>query len=762
MIQKRTVIIGVIGIVLILFFFVAFLAYQAYIANNTPILPQSQQLVGEQGLSPDSEFLTSATSAQLRLRANKTFIYKSSEVGEEAARDFIANGINTDGSLLFPSNTQQTLSTSKLLKEKLAEHYYFEQLIDEIPVYGSSVIVHIRNGDEIYATEGKVLSTVTIPEPVVTEQQAKETALLQAAVDGNGEELLITKVEKTILNKQLIGFPDDASNYIVVAISVEGKSGLFYTTYFVDLVTGQILHQDSQVYDAKNRVVKDASKCSSVSNLDQCQQPIIRSENGPPTGNADADVAYDIIGTIYDYYSRTFGRDSYDSLGGVINILPNFPLVIVSPTGSSTDCKNAFWVAQYSAMVICVGMAVDDVLMHEFTHGVTIATSGLRNFAQSGSINESISDLMTTALDNDWTMGEDSRAGTIRFIDNPPSKNHPDRLFSENYLCTETTNCTSQNSYCGSHTNAGVLNKTGYLIAQGGSFNGCDMKGIGKQKMNAIVYRSILYLTPTANFSDMASALMQACEDLYDIDTCREVEKAIQATEMDQQRLGNQVSPRCTGVQAKVPNCRDTNSLPDSENPTNTPAYITPTNTPISIPTDIPITLNQQPSAIPTSVVQNTQCVPMYKPDENGCEQPTLVAPGANATQGPITFQWCTSTPQQRFFFRADYNQDSPNSPDVRRDEQIGGTITLAVPSGNHSWWVHSYCVGPNGGYLSKASGQNVSVAKGSGNQPTTNGVQPTTNTARPTSARQRYSTPVPPTVTVTPATGGSSQRVLE
>ena len=64
-----------------------------------------------------------------------------------------------------------------------------------------------------------------------------------------------------------------------------------------------------------------------------------------------------------------------------------------------------------------------DTAAHEFTHGVTENTAGLRYQCQSGALNESISDIMAWNLDpEDPTYGEDRNGdgpddpdgGTIR------------------------------------------------------------------------------------------------------------------------------------------------------------------------------------------------------------------------------------------------------------------------------------------------------------------------------------------------------------
>jgi hypothetical protein len=365
-------------------------------------------------------------------------------------------------------------------------------------------------------------------------------------------------------------------------------------------------------------------------------------------------------------------------------------------------------------MAICDNMVANDVLAHEFTHGITAATSNLEYVAQSGAINESLSDIMATAVDPDWNIGEDTVLGVVRSMDNPPAKNFPDRLFSNIYACPPSgvvskNSCTGSTDYCGVHKNSSVLNKAFYLMAQGGTFNGCTMQSIGEDKAHAIAFRALTtYLTQTSNFREVYNTFIHSCEELYDENTCAEVKKALQATELDQQPVGTQTGPRCSGTAAKKPACVGNEPTQGAEP--------TKPNQPTS---GTQPTQGAQVTAAPTGssgVVDMSGCKPKYKPDANGCEQPTLYTPNGVEGPGPVTFTWCASKPQQGFNFRLDVNSDNPAKPDVVQDRMPGTSITINVPKGKHAWWVHTFCADGKNGYLSTASGRTLEVKEiGSG-----------------------------------------------
>lgn len=81
----------------------------------------------------------------------------------------------------------------------------------------------------------------------------------------------------------------------------------------------------------------------------------------------------------------------------------------------------------------------------------------------------------------------------------------------------------------GVHTNSGIVNKAAYLLSQGGTHYGVSVTGIGRDKMGNIFYRALAYyLTPTANFSQLRAACVQAAADLYG-STSQEVNAVKQA-----------------------------------------------------------------------------------------------------------------------------------------------------------------------------------------------------------------------------------------
>jgi hypothetical protein len=204
-------------------------------------------------------------------------------------------------------------------------------------------------------------------------------------------------------------------------------------------------------------------------------------------------------------------------------------------------------------------MVADDIVAHEFTHGVTQHESNLFSYYQSGAISESLSDLWGEYYDqingrgNDaanvkWQIGEDAPAlGTKRSMSNPLAFGDPDKMSSVNYYEGEADSG-------GIHHNNGINNKAVYLMVAGGSFNGKTVSALGWDKTLAIYYEAnTKLLSSGADYSDLYYTLQQACSNLIGqkgitVANCAEVKDAIDAVEMNGQPASNfnTNAPLCT------------------------------------------------------------------------------------------------------------------------------------------------------------------------------------------------------------------------
>jgi Zn-dependent metalloprotease len=292
----------------------------------------------------------------------------------------------------------------------------------------------------------------------------------------------------------------------------------------------------------------------------------------------DADKAHQYAADTFVFYNTHHQRNSFDNQGSTITSTVHY----------GVNYRNAFWTGYQ--MVYGDGMAADDVVGHEITHGVTQYTSNLIYSYQSGAINESFSDVwgefidQTNSSGNDmpsvkWMLGEDTPLGIIRSMSNPPTYGHPDKMSSPYYYKGSGDNG-------GVHINSGVNNKAAYLMVDGATFNGRTIIGIGLNKTAAVYYEAQAnLLTAGSNYNDLYYALIQACQNLIGgadgitQNDCDQVTLAAEAVEM----------------------------IPPPP-PTPTPTF-TPTFTPINTATFTP-TATATPSQTPTNTFTPTATPP--------------------------------------------------------------------------------------------------------------------------------------------------------
>lgn len=158
-----------------------------------------------------------------------------------------------------------------------------------------------------------------------------------------------------------------------------------------------------------------------------------------------------------------------------------------------------------------------DIVAHELTHGVTFHNSGLGGAGETGAINEAMSDIYASAIENnhgdlDWLMGDDF--GTFRNLMNPNAESHPDTYHGFHWEYGSTDNG-------GIHTNCMVIDYWFYLLVNGGTGtndigNAYTVNGIGMT--DAMLLMDELqahYLTPTVDMHEFRELALEAAGNLW-------------------------------------------------------------------------------------------------------------------------------------------------------------------------------------------------------------------------------------------------------
>ena len=168
-----------------------------------------------------------------------------------------------------------------------------------------------------------------------------------------------------------------------------------------------------------------------------------------------------------------------------------------------------------------MSLSVDlDVVGHEMFHGVTEFTSRLEYVSQSGSLNESYSDIFGIIIANstiadrahwNWKIGEglSPDGKPFRDMSNPARFGQPDNMKDYRNLPE-----TEDGDWGGVHTNSGIHNFAAYnvMIAKGAS---------GKflmttEEVAAIFYLALTqHLSRTSQFNDSLRGVLLSAQTLF-------------------------------------------------------------------------------------------------------------------------------------------------------------------------------------------------------------------------------------------------------
>lgn len=207
---------------------------------------------------------------------------------------------------------------------------------------------------------------------------------------------------------------------------------------------------------------------------------LVRKEGAKATKDAAANRAYDGLGATWDLYWTAFQRDSLDAKG----------MALIASVHFQQRYDNAFW--DGTQMVFGDGdgtyfndfTSSVDVIGHELTHGVTQFTAGLTYVAQSGALNESLSDVFGSlvkqkvkgqaAADADWLIGEGLFTAKVQGValrsmkapgtayDDPVIGKDPQPADMDGYVNLPSD---ADHDNGGVHTNSGIPNRAFYLAA---------------------------------------------------------------------------------------------------------------------------------------------------------------------------------------------------------------------------------------------------------------------------------------------------------
>ncbi len=414
-----------------------------------------------------------------------------------------------------------------------AEHVRLQQTHAGIPVSGAQMTVHLH-GSYVTALHAK---TVADLDGVDVEPAVDKAAALTAAADRVATKYGVARPQLTVPQLELFnrGLFEGTRGATRLSWFVEAQAPRLLVFVWVDAHTGEVLFDVNQATDGLTRAIYDQN----YNAMTPLPGMLTRFEGSPPSGVAAADDVYDFTGDTYNYYLTMHGRDSFDDLGAAM-----ISTVRYCDSDCGCPCFNAFWNGNQTVFGTDP-FNTDDVVGHEWTHGVTQYTAGLIYYKAPGAMNESFSDIFGETIDLlnpggydtpavRWHIAEAANLTTgIRNMMSPntfPGQDPP-KMTAPQFYCADT-------DAGGVHSNSGIGNHAYALMVDGGTYNGYTISGIGLTKAAKIEYRALtVYLTPTSEYADDYDALQQACTDLLGVEgitvaDCAEMKKALDAVEM--------------------------------------------------------------------------------------------------------------------------------------------------------------------------------------------------------------------------------------
>jgi Zn-dependent metalloprotease len=320
-----------------------------------------------------------------------------------------------------------------------------------------------------------------------------------------------------------------------IAIRALGKA----ERVFVSAMTGGVLLSFSEIYDAgtattasdifgQTRTINVQSSGTPVrySMFDTSKPMYSATTNtgviaiydgsaspSPLSSSASATSGFDPVAVsaaynlskVYDFYSATFSRSSFDGKGTSIRAFVRYP-----DPKTNGPYKNASWDGQFMRFGNADAYAAaSDVVGHEYTHAVVQYSANLIYNGESGALNESFADIMGEAFEryltgtNDWLMGTLLQVQS-RSMKNPQSKGQPATM-------SQYSRLTSTNDYGGVHLNSGITNYAFYLLAEG-----LPSGRIGFENARNIFYRALTTkLNSRSTFQDLRPACILSANELF-------------------------------------------------------------------------------------------------------------------------------------------------------------------------------------------------------------------------------------------------------
>lgn len=400
-------------------------------------------------------------------------------------------------------------------------HLRLDQTYAGIPVFAAQMVIQLNeDGDVEYissdvmtADEGLGVEGDWLV-PAVTRTEAEEIGVGTLMAENAGMQFQTEPATRMIYQPSVVG--NEGPGRVVWLVRVVSLPDPWVAEQvLIDAQSGEVVLRCTLVRNALHREIYDA---------DNSLLGVRRRTDGTPPylPVADVDRAYDGLEYAYNFYRDLHTRDGVDGEGSLLKAF-----VRICYPHETCPWRNIGWIGQgHNCLFLGEGFVADDIIAHEFAHGVTEYAAGLVYMNESGSIDESLADIggelvdLTNGAGDDsdavkWQIGEDLPGGALRDMSRPSARPNcqADRRRSENWKSLPPDVPPSAgNDYGYVHNNCGVGNKLFCLLVDGGTFNGGHVDAMGVSQVEALYYEvQTNHLLPcAADYNDLYFALTRA------------------------------------------------------------------------------------------------------------------------------------------------------------------------------------------------------------------------------------------------------------
>jgi vibriolysin len=405
-------------------------------------------------------------------------------------------------------------------------HTHFDQTINGIKVYGTSMIMHANSTTSAFSLSSAASSVYSVTGTLATNSSPSFSVMNNASALSNDSAQALAAAESIgkVLNAPELAYvylplSEETKLAFRVEISWDNGGDDFGRDFiYFDVNTSEILSREPQIHSAKSWRTYTLNGGSA----NTAPGTLLCTNTQSCGGNAAAQRAHDGSSKVYDYYQSKFNRDSLDNNG--MTLISSVDLGVV----------NAYW----TGTQMMYGQASSgmndftsdfDIIGHELTHGVTDKTANLIYANASGALNEAWSDILGLSAESykngttssTWLLGDglyNTAGKALRYMDDPTKDNYSKDWYPERIPFV--SNPSNSNDQGGVHGNSGIANLAYVLLVDGGTHprnkSTAVVPSIGMAKAEKIFYRALVtYMNQNTNFTGARTATAQAAQDLY-------------------------------------------------------------------------------------------------------------------------------------------------------------------------------------------------------------------------------------------------------